>query len=204
MLHRMLDAATERQQPLLCLLGLQGLRISEACGVVWSDIDLDAGTLHVQAQLDPKGRRTALLKTDGSERVLKLDRRAVQILRSWKAKRMTAGYHRPDAFVLATTSGRPTMRRQAHRTLQGVARRAKVIGKSETFRPHDLRAAFAVAALRAGDPVNIVQRALGHATAKMTLDLYGKLLGQEAVGTDAFARPEAEVVVLRAVGERSA
>lgn len=52
----------------------------------------------------------------------------------------------------------------------------------------------------AGDPPNLVQRMLGHATSAMTMDLYGKLKGQEAVGTSAFAQPETEVVPLKAVG----
>jgi integrase len=112
---------------------------------------------------------------------------------------MQAGLHRPGDFVLATASGKPTMRRQAHRALQGVARRAKLIGKDETFRPHDLRAGFAVAALLAGDPPNLVQRLLGHRTSAMTMDLYGKLKTKEAVGTSAFDRPEADVVPIQAV-----
>lgn len=33
-LHTLLDVATERQAPLLALLGLQGLRISEGCGAL--------------------------------------------------------------------------------------------------------------------------------------------------------------------------
>ena len=177
LVHTLLDVATERQAPLFALLGLQGLRISEGCGAVWSDIDLDQGTLHVQAQLGPDGKRTPLLKTEGSERVLKLDGRAVSILRGWKAKQMTLGLHRPDDFVLATQSGKPTRRRQAHRTLQGGARRAKLISPGETFRLHDLRSGFAVAALLAGDPPNLVQRMLGHSTSAMTMDLYGKLEG---------------------------
>lgn len=41
------------------------------------------------------------MKTEGSERVLKLDGRTISILRSWKAKQMTLGLHRPDDFVLA-------------------------------------------------------------------------------------------------------
>jgi integrase len=200
LVHTLLDVATERQAPLLALLGLQGLRISEARGVVWSDIDLDQSTLHVQAQLAPDGTRTPLLKTEGSERVLKLDGRTISTLRSWKAKQMTLGLHRPDDFVLATQTGRPTKRRQAHRTLQGVARQARLIGPGETFRPHDLRSGFACAALLAGDPPNLVQRMLGHSTSQMTMDLYGKLKGQEAVGTAAFAQPEAEIVPLKAVG----
>ena len=70
----------------------------------------------------------------------------------------------PADFVLATLTGKATKRRQAHRTLQGVARRAKLIGPGESFRPHDLRSGFAVAALLAGDPPNLVQRMLGHST----------------------------------------
>ena len=131
--------------------------------------------------------------------MLKLDGRTASILRSWKAKQMTLGLHRPDDFVLSTSTGKPTRRRQAHRTLQGVARRAKLIGPGETFRPHDLRSGFAVAALLAGDAPNLVQRMLGHSSSAMTMDLYGKLKGQQAVGTSAFAQPETEVVSLTAV-----
>ena len=70
----------------------------------------------------------------------------------------------------------------------------ELIGKGEAFRLHDLRAAYAVASLRNGDAVNVVQKALGHSSSAMTVGLYGKLLSDRPVGTSAFARPEAEVV----------
>ena len=38
--------------------------------------------------------------------------------------------------------------------------------------PHDLRHSYAVAALRAGADIKTVQHNLGHASAKMTMDVY--------------------------------
>ena len=48
---------------------------------------------------------------------------------------------------------------------------AAQIGKPE-LRFHDLRHAYAVASIQAGDDVKIVQHNLGHATAAFTLDVY--------------------------------
>ena len=144
--HRLLDAATPKQAALLALLGLSGLRVSEACGLIWGDVEFEQGLLQVGAQLAPDGKR-APLKTASSQRMLELDPRALELLRCWKAEQMKLGQHRAHDFVLATTSGRPLRRRQAHRMIQGVGRRAGLIGKGEAFRLHDLRAAFAVASL---------------------------------------------------------
>jgi integrase len=191
--HLLLDTATPRQKPLVALLALQGLRISEALGAVWGDVDLDQGVLAVTHQLGSDGQRKSL-KTADSERTLTLDPRTVEILRAHKVRQLERGHHGPDTYILCTASGRPLMRRQAHRALQGVAKRAKVIGPGESFRPHDLRSAFVVAALLAGDAPNLVQKMVGHSTPQMTMGLYGKVKGKEAVGTSAFAQPEADVV----------
>ena len=74
---RLLDAATPKQAALLALLGLSGLRVSEACGAVWGDLDFELGELRVEAQLGPDGKR-APLKTSNSQRTLELDPRAVE------------------------------------------------------------------------------------------------------------------------------
>jgi integrase len=48
--------------------------------------------------------------------------------------------------------------------------------------PHDLRHTCASLAISAGANVKVVQRMLGHATAAMTLDLYGHLMSDDLAG----------------------
>lgn len=50
-------------------------------------------------------------------------------------------------------------------------RAAAKIGKPE-LRLHDLRHSYAVASIKAGDDVKVVQHNLGHSTAAFTLDVY--------------------------------
>jgi integrase len=58
-----------------------------------------------------------------------------------------------------------------------------------TITPHDLRHTWASLAISAGANVKVVQRMLGHATASMTLDLYGHLMSEDlAAVADALGR----------------
>ena len=54
----------------------------------------------------------------------------------------------------------------------------KAVGLSG-FVPHDLRHACATLAIQSGANVKAVQHLLGHATATMTLDLYGHLFSDD-------------------------
>ena len=56
-----------------------------------------------------------------------------------------------------------------------VATGADAAGLEPSIRFHDLRHAFASALISAGCSVKAVQRALGHASASITLDTYGHL-----------------------------
>ena len=65
--------------------------------------------------------------------------------------------------------------------------------------PHGLRHTTASLAISAGANVKVVQRMLGHATAAMTLDLYGHLLDEDLSGVaDALGKAiETAAVSLR-------
>ena len=54
---------------------------------------------------------------------------------------------------------------------------ATSIGRPDA-RFHDLRHAYAVAAIKSGDDIKTVQGNLGHATAAFTLDVYGHVTDQ--------------------------
>jgi integrase len=72
-----------RLYALFHLIALGGLRRGEAAGLLWSDLDLDAGTLTVSRQLQQLGGRmaTAPPKSDAGRRVIALDKTTIAALR---------------------------------------------------------------------------------------------------------------------------
>ena len=99
----LLDAATGRYRTLVALLLFSGLRISEALGLAWRDVDLTTGHLRVRHQLNRQGKRVRL-KTAGARRdVVVIDSLAYVLRRH----RLASPHSRPADPVFATTSATP-------------------------------------------------------------------------------------------------
>src|SRR5437588_2396067 len=71
-IRRLLEAAGDTFRPLIAVLVFSGLRLGEALGLRWQDVDTTAGWLHVRNQLDQK-RALAPLKTRAGRRDIELD-----------------------------------------------------------------------------------------------------------------------------------
>ncbi len=69
----LIDAAAGRYRLLVAVWLFGGLRISEALGLVWDDVDLATGHLRVRHQLDRKGRRVKLKTSAGRRDVVLMD-----------------------------------------------------------------------------------------------------------------------------------
>jgi integrase len=153
-----------------------GLRISEVLGLTWDDIDLDAGLLHVDAQLSrahhgEPARRIAP-KTAASIRDVPL---VPQLARLLALHRATALPKHGDDWVFATSNGTPhSQRNLCRRGLQRAANRAGLNSHDgPPLRFHDLRHTFAshlIVDLQL-DPAQ-VSRILGHAGTTITLNVY--------------------------------
>lgn len=163
----------------LLLMLYTGMRVGEIRGLKWSDVDLDAGTIHVSRQLQQKSGTMQQLTPPkyGEDRVLHLPGEAVEVLRAQKRKqaqqRLAAGadWHEDDLsrdLVFRQRSGKPHSDKSIFRAVRAAG---SMIGIPE-LHPHDLRHSYAVAALRSGADVKTVQHNLGHKTASMTLDVY--------------------------------
>jgi len=76
----------------------------------------------------------------------------------------------PDGLVVTYVDGRPVRRNRFGAMWRQTEARAGL-----DFRYHDLRHHFASALIAGGCSVKVVQKALGHASAKVTLDVYGHL-----------------------------
>ena len=142
-------ADSPRSHALVLLLGLNGLRITEALG---ADVD-DLGT--------ERGHRVLYVTRKGGRRAtVPLAPRTADVIDAYAAGR-SAG----PLFV--TTTGHRWQRSEAWRTLRRLARSA-VPTKAGSLHPHDLRHAFVTLALDAGASLRDVQDAAGHADPRTT------------------------------------
>ena len=131
---------------LACLLGLLGLRVSEACGI------------NIEHLSNQRGHRTVTVLGKGSKlAVIPLPPRVARSIDQAAGDR-TAGP------LLLTQADR--MNRQAAARI--VRRLAKASGVTKRITPHSLRHSFITAALDAGVPLRDVQIAARHADPRTT------------------------------------
>jgi len=166
-----------------------GLRPGEVFGLEVGDVDFLRRSVRVERQLDERGARVPL-KTASSQRTVPLP--------SVVADRLSAhlaATGRREGLVLTDTAGVPVKRNTFGKTWRSAVRRA---GLAESLRFHDLRHAYASALIVAGESVKVVQARLGHASAMVTLDVYGHLWpdsdDKTRAAIEAFLEPPADSV----------
>lgn len=137
-----------RAHALVALLGMLGLRVSEACALRIDDLHDAAGyqVLHVLG----KGHKTAEIPLP------------IPVLRA--VQDVIVG--RSAGPILATRTGRAMTRAGAARMLTALARRAGVTARVS---PHALRRTFCTAGLLSGVPLRDMQYAMRHADARTTI-----------------------------------
>ena len=149
------------------LLAYTGLRLSEALGLRWCDVDLVEGELHVRGQLQPASgdrpvRWVPLLKSVASARIVPLFPAVMAILVDQLAAEQAAGRAADTGLVFCSRTGRPLTHRNIAQ--RGVGGAASVAGLGKVT-PQDLRRSFCSLAGRRGvDPIEAAQ-ITGHSPA---------------------------------------
>jgi len=143
----------ERNRLMLSLMLNTGLRLSEATGLQWRDLDLNTGKLFVR---QGKGAK---------DRVLWVGERSLTLLRSWRS-RQAETMERVQVHVFTTLSGGPVSARYVQQMLKRYATRA---GIEKHVHPHLLRHTFATDLHRTCKNIRLVQKALGHADLSTTM-----------------------------------
>ena len=140
----------ERTSPthaaLAVLLGLNGLRVSEACGANVQDLGSE------------RGHRTLYIVGKGN-----LPATVPLVPRTARTLDLVIG-ERTAGPILTRQDGRRLDPRTAHRWVRSIGKRAGL----DHVHPHMLRAAFIMAALDAGVPLRDVQLAARHADPRTT------------------------------------
>jgi integrase len=181
------QAAFERRwRPLILTAIFTGLRSSELRGLRWSDVDLDAGLLHVRQRADHWGVMGAP-KSEAGERTIPLGPPPLNALKAWKL----ACPRRDGKLDLVFPNGAGNVESHGNLcthgwyALQISCGLTKDTGEiSEDGQPilrakygfHKLRHFFASWLLAQDFSLKKAQGFLGHATMAMTADTYGHLL----------------------------
>ena len=178
-IERLLDACPPRGRLLVITALYSGLRISELLGLIWEDLDFEAGLIRVRAQLSRAHRgeaaRRVAPKTPASVREVPL---VEQLSHQLAAHKQTSPFAAPGDWVFATSRGTPYGHRNvARRVLTRAADAAQLNGDGwPPLRFHDLRHTFASHLIvDLGLDVAQVSRILGHARITITLDVYTHL-----------------------------
>jgi integrase len=165
-----------RLHALWILLATTGLRLGEALGLLWTDIDVSGGRLVVSRALQRQpgvGYVFVEPKTTRSRRTVYLAPGTLTALTEHRRRQaedqLGAG---PDwnttGLVFASPIGRPVdgtwTTKRFHRALDQAA--------LPRIRIHDLRHTAATHLLNRGVHPKVVQELLGHSTISLTLDIY--------------------------------
>ncbi|MFC5175592.1 tyrosine-type recombinase/integrase [Nocardioides taihuensis] len=165
-----------RLYALIVVLALLGIRRSEALGLTWADVDLDAGWLQVRRGLQRvDGRLVAMpTKTARSRRTIPLPTLVSEALRhhreAQESDRELLADEWPDLdYVFTTTMGTPIDPRNCTRIVQNACRDAGV----RVVRLHDFRHGCVSVLLGLGVPPRTAMDIAGHSTIEMTMNVYG-------------------------------
>jgi integrase len=183
--------AGNRNEALLRLLAMTGMRRSELLGLRWSDVDFDAGHVTIRQAVTvvngeeivdaPKSRR--------SRRVIDVDTGTTALLAAHRDRQASA-LARVDlevpqgGRVFTNDIGEPIRPNSVGQAFRRLVEQAGL----PLIRLHDLRHTHASHLLAAGINVKVVSERLGHASVSFTLDTYGHVMpGQQAEAAAAAA-----------------
>jgi integrase len=146
-LDKLLSAAPPNLYPLFLLGSHAGLRIGEAFGIHWEDVNLLKGTITIKRSYNGPTK-------NGKTRTVPLSKKLESVFLDLECFKTKTGQ------IFKTFNPNPELR--------GLC---KKIGIPEiTF--HNLRHSFATLALESGKSPKAVQQILGHSQVSTTIDLY--------------------------------
>ena len=170
-------ATVERRfYALFLTMARTGMRLGEALGLQWPDLDFAAREALIARALADDGQRVDTPKS-GHGRTVDLSKQLVAVLRRLhverKAEALRRGWREVPLWVFCSTTGTTL---DAANVRHAFARVLKQAGLPAHFTPHCLRHTFASILLAEGKSPAYVQAQLGHASITLTVDTYGRWL----------------------------
>lgn len=174
--HALWSESATRERAIISLEFGNGLRISEAMGLKWADLDFENGTASVHRSM-VKGK-VGDTKTEVSEKLVPLHQYQINDLKAWRA---VAPYSNDSDWVFAShlKKGRkpywPDMLRLRH-----LLPTAERLGIKKQIGWHTFRRTYASLLKAVGTDVKIVQELLRHSNISTTMNLYVQAYSEDA------------------------
>ena len=163
-----------RWHPLWFCLARAGLRLGEALALEWPDLDCARREIRVARALSDGEIGTP---KSGHGRTVNMSQELASVLQRLrterKAETLRRGWREMPALVFCSEAATPLQVANVRRAFARTLKRAKL---PDHFTPHSLRHTFASLLLQQGESPVYVQRQLGHASIKLTVDTYGRWL----------------------------
>lgn len=186
------DGQPDRYEALYALCLQCALRQGEALALRWSDIDLEAGTVYIERQLqrvrrdgEKSGKLVFSEPKNASRRKVGLPRRTVEALQRHAERQAgeieAAGeaYQDQDLVFANGTGGPLDAQNVVNRHFKPLLKRAGL----PPIRFHDLRHSCLSLLAQEGEPIRNLQALAGHASAAFTLQRYVHHYGTSASRT---------------------
>jgi integrase len=172
--NQLLDAMPAEPYPFFLTLALTGLRLGEALGLQWGDIERGAGRVHVRRTVY-RGQ-SYVPKTKRSARAVDVGDQLLGVLDGVRLARFGDAPPPPDALMFPSAAGTPMdPDNLRHRVWEPALATAEL----RHVRIHSLRHTYASMLIAQGENLKYVSSQLGHSSITITVDRYGHLFRDE-------------------------
>ncbi len=161
-LAKLLEVAKHYKHYLVIrLLSVTGMRVSEALGLKWKDIDFNKSEISIVRSCDIKKKTLKDTKTKNSIRTIELDSNTMTLFQNHKEfQSITSSL---DTLVFTADSGGPLSRNAVRKSLDRILKKAGL----EYCRIHDLRHTAGSICIDEGIPLTTVASLLGNRPATL-------------------------------------
>jgi len=153
--------------------GCFGLRISEALGLRWHDLDAEHRLLHIKRAVVKQVEDE--LKTENSRRPMPLDQELLTVLLEWKRK---SQFTEDNDWIFASPweLGRQPV---SYTYILKTFRRAATAAGIPCFGTHSLRHSYRSWLDSLGVPIAVQQKLMRHSDIRTTMNVYGDVITQQ-------------------------
>jgi len=165
----------QRYYPLIALLAYSGMRVSEALGLRWCDVDFLENVIHVRGSLDRSSRTLSLTKTDAGEREIPMTDQIVAVLLRHKPEEL----ENEESWVFPSLQGDKPLSYHNFRDRGWADALKKANLDDQGITIHSLRHCFASVLIDCGLSDVAVADVIGHASPNTTRAMYAHVFDRQ-------------------------